>query len=384
MACVISLLLSLGLNAFWLYQMTSGERLIIKKSELDEFRTLIERYQEVEKLSQYVENYYYKPVEAQKLTEGMMKGLFSALNDPYSEFMDAETYARYEENVSGKFPGIGIYYEPNIKGQMEILSTIKDTPAFHAGLMSKDVIVAIDGKTFNPGDFEQMVSALKGEVGTKVKISVYRPSMDQNFELTLVRDIIDIEVTQAEKLDENTGYLKLISFDESSYKEVKAHLNDFEKKGLKNLILDLRQNPGGYLDAAVEISDLFLNEGVIVTTKSRAEGDEVFEASSGKFDFNLVVLIDGGSASAAEIVTAALKEHGVATVIGETSFGKGLVQEFRPYTKSRGFKLTTAQYFTPKGNSIQGIGINPDFDVPQGSGEVDQAILKAKEVFLGK
>lgn len=343
--------------------MTSGKRLMVKRDDLEQFRDIIDNYQELEKLSDYVEDHYYLTVDKSKLTEGMMKGLFTALEDPYSEFMDAETYARYEQNITGAFPGIGIYFEPNELGQIKILSTIEDTPAYQADLQPKDVIVSIDDQTFSADEFEVMVGHLKGEVGSVIKLTVFRPSLNKTFDVSLMRDFIDIKATIAEKINPKTAYLKLISFDESSSKEVEKHLKRFKKEGIQNLVLDLRQNPGGYLDAAIEISDMFLDSGTIVSTKSRSEGDDVYEAKSGKYTFKLAVLIDGGSASAAEIVTAALKENKMATIFGENTFGKGLVQEFSPFTKDRGFKLTTAQYFTPNGNYIQGIGIKPDVEI---------------------
>lgn len=380
------LVLSLSLNAFWVFQMTSGKRLVIKRDDLEQFRDIIDSYQELEKLSDYVEDHYYVPVDKSKLTEGMMKGLFTALEDPYSEFMDAETYARYEQNVTGEFPGIGIYFEPNELGQIKILSTIEDTPAHNAGLEPKDVIVSIDDMTFSADEFEVMVGHLKGEVGSKIKLKVFRPSLNKTFDLSVMRDFIDIKATIADKITPKTAYLKLISFDESSGDEVEKHLKQFKKEGVQNLILDLRQNPGGYLEAAIRISDMFLDNGTIVSTKSRSEGDEVYEAKMGKYTFEIAVLIDGGSASAAEILTAALKENKAATVFGENTFGKGLVQEFSSFTKERGFKLTTAQYFTPNGNYIQGVGIKPDVEIPSVAEENPTAdnILEAAITFFSE
>lgn len=380
-AVVALAIVSTVLNVMVVFQIQAGDRVVVKKSELDQYRTLIDRYSEVEALSAFVEKNYYLEVDEATLTEGMMKGLFEALDDPYSVFMDASEFEQHSAALSGEFPGIGIYYQPNEKGQVEIVSPIEGTPADRAGLQPKDVILSVDGIAYTSETIDDMVDAIKGEVGTTVELKIFRPKSKEEIDMTVERAWISTEVAYSKVLEDSIGYVRLTLFDEDSASALKKHLDAFEKQGLKKVVFDLRQNHGGYLDEALKIADMFLDEAVIVSTKGRNGEDEVHMAKNGKYDFELVVLIDEGSASASEIVTGALKDNDAATIVGDTSFGKGLVQTIYTYNGGRGYKLTTSQYFTPDGSYIHKKGIDPDVPVTLDEDpETDEQLDKAVEL----
>ncbi len=352
-------------------QVDTGDKVVISQATIDAYQVTIDKYREIEELQAYIEKNYYKDITEEKLIEGMKKGLFDVLQDPYSVFMNADEFVNYMESSSGEYPGIGIYLAPNEANEIEIVSPIEDTPADRAGLIAKDLIVGVNGKTVNADLMDEAIATIKGNPGTPVTLSIYRPSKKEKFDVDIVREWIDIKVVKSEMLDDKMGYLRLSMFDEKSASEFEKHMNTLIAEGAKGVIIDLRQNPGGYLDQCVEIADKLLDKGMIVYTKSRNGEDEEFLSDAQKYDVQLVVLVDGGSASASEILTGALKDRKSATIVGTQTFGKGIVQIVKPYSENTGFKLTTSEYFTPNGENIHGIGIAPDVIV-----ELDEAYSK--------
>ena len=349
-------------------QLDTGDKVVISKSALQTFQDTVDKYKDVEELSDYIQTNYYLDVTEDTLIDGMKKGIFDVLEDPYSVYMDEDEFVDYMESSSGEYPGIGIYLAPNEAKEIEIVSPIEDTPADRAGLLTKDLIIGVNGETVNAEVMDEAIATIKGEPGTPVTLTIYRPSNKEKFDVEIVREWIDIKVVKSRMIDDQIGYLRLSMFDEQSATEFEKHLSDLKAAGAKGVIVDLRQNPGGYLSQCVEIADLLLGKELIVYTESRNGDDEEYYSDEQKVDVQLVVLVDNGSASASEILTGALKDHKAATIIGTTTFGKGVVQIVKPYNESTGFKLTTSQYFTPNGVNIHGIGIEPDIII-----ELDEA-----------
>lgn len=349
-------------------QLDTGDKVVISKSALQSFQETVDKYKEVEELSDYIKTNYYLDVTEETLIDGMKKGIFDVLEDPYSVYMDDEEFTDYMESSSGEYPGIGIYLAPNADNEIEIVSPIEDTPADKAGLLAKDLIIGVNGETVNADVMDEAIATIKGEPGTPVTLTIYRPSKKEKFDVDITREWIDIKVVKSKMLDDQIGYLRLSMFDEQSATEFEKHLKELQASGAKGVIVDLRQNPGGYLSQCVEIADMLLGKELIVYTESRNGDDEEYYSDEQKVDVQLVVLVDNGSASASEILTGALKDHKAATIVGTTTFGKGVVQIVKPYSENTGFKLTTSQYFTPNGVNIHGIGIEPDVIV-----ELDEA-----------
>ncbi len=376
-----------------IFQVETGDKVVISQAALDQYQSTIEKYKEIEDLKTYIQNNYYLDVDESTLIEGMKKGIFDVLDDPYSVFMNQDEFNDYMESSSGEYPGIGIYLAPNSDNEIEIVSPIEDTPAYRAGLLAKDLIVGVNGNTVNADVMDEAIKTIKGEPGTPVTLTIYRPSKKEKFDVEIVREWIDIKVVKTEMLNEDIGYIRLTMFDENSAAEFEKNLKGLVDDGAKGVIIDLRQNPGGYLSQCVEIADMLLGDSLIVYTESRNGEDEKFFSDAAKYDVELVVLVNNGSASASEILAGALKDHEAATLVGTTTFGKGVVQIVKPYNESTGFKLTTSQYFTPNGDNIHGIGIEPDvvvemdesyYELEMPTKEDDNQLQKAIEIMNEK
>ncbi|HQH99743.1 MAG TPA: S41 family peptidase [Deltaproteobacteria bacterium] len=324
-------------------------------------------YPELEKFTDclgIIEKSYVEEVPPEKLIEGAIKGMMSVL-DPHSAYLTKEGYKDMQVTTTGSFGGLGI--EIGIReSSLIVVTPIEGTPAFNAGVLPGDKIVKIDGKSTVDMGLEDAVNLLRGPKGTSVTISILRERMEGPLDLTITRAIIHIDSVKKEMLEPGYGYIKVRSFQVDTAEDVKSAL---EKMGpIKGLVLDLRYNPGGLLDQAVAVSDLFLADGMIVYTDGRRpeEKTEYRAHKEGTFgDFPMVVLINGGSASAAEIVAGALQDNKRAVVVGVKSFGKASVQTIRPLSDGSAIKLTVARYYTPSGRSIQATGIEPDIWVDQ-------------------
>ncbi len=333
---------------------------------------------------------YVEEISEQELMEKAISGMLSAL-DPHSGYMNEETFKEMQVDTSGKFGGLGIQITME-EGFVKIISPIDDTPAYKAGLKAGDLITQINNKPVMGLNLKEAVDMMRGRPGTKIIITIAREGLDL-FDVELKREIIKIESVKNEIFDD-IGYIRISQFTEQTnkglikaVKETKITL-DNEELGY---ILDLRSNPGGLLSQAVAVSDLFLNEGVIVSTKGRdINNDKKYSAKNGDIIKNkpLVILINGGSASASEIVAGALQDHKRAIVIGTKSFGKGSVQSIIPLWDYRrnnqgAMKLTTSRYYTPLGKSIQAKGIEPDIYVEQGEFKSNEISLYSESDFFG-
>lgn len=328
-----------------------------KALPLDELRLFTEVFQRIK--SSYVE-----PVDDARLLEDALRGMIAGL-DPHSSYLEPDEFEDLQANTSGEFGGLGIEIGAE-DGFIRVITPIDDTPAQRAGIKSGDLITKLDETPVQGMSLNEAVELMRGKPGSKITLTIVRQGEEKPLEIEVVRDVIQVASVKSRMLDEGFAYVRVSQFQVDSGKEVNKHLKRLMKNKLKGVVLDLRNNPGGVLQAAVDISDTFLNEGLIVYTKGRlAESEQRFSATSDTLvpDLPMVVLINGGSASASEIVAGALQDQERAVIMGVDSFGKGSVQTILPLTKERALKLTTARYYTPSGRSIQAQGIKPDIEV---------------------
>lgn len=324
-----------------------------------------------------IEKSYVEDVPPEKLIEGAIKGMVSVL-DPHSAYLTKEGYKEMQISTTGSFGGLGI--EIGVRDEvLTVITPIDGTPAFRAGVLPGDKIIKIDGKQTADMSLEDAVKLLRGPKGTDVTITILRGNQENPTDMTITRAIIHIESVKSEMLEPGYGYIKVRNFQVDTADDIRSSLE--EMGPLKGLILDLRYNPGGLLDQAVSVSDIFLGSGLIVYTDGRRpeEKTEYRARKEGSFEgFPMIVLINGGSASAAEIVSGALQDNKRAIVVGVKSFGKASVQSIRPLSDGSALKLTVARYYTPSGRSIQATGIEPDIWVDQRTPEADVEEVKTQ------
>ncbi|MGH1462784.1 MAG: S41 family peptidase [Neptuniibacter sp.] len=326
----------------------------IKSLPLDELRLFTEVFQRIK-------NAYVEPVDDAVLLEDALKGMISGL-DPHSAYLEPREFESLQQHTSGEFGGLGI--EVGMEdGFVRVITPIDDTPAQRAGVKAGDLITKLDEQPVQGLSLNEAVDLMRGKPGSKVVLTIVRKGEEKPLEIEVTRDVIQVASVKSRTIDEHYAYVRVSQFQVDSGKEVHKHLERLLEKDIKGVVLDLRNNPGGVLQAAVDISNIFLNEGLIVYTKGRlSESEQRFSASSATLvpELPMVVLINGGSASASEIVAGALQDQSRSVIMGQPSFGKGSVQTILPLTQERALKLTTARYYTPDGRSIQAQGIKPD------------------------
>ena len=324
-------------------------------------------YQNIESFANVltmVQKNYVDEVGTDKLIDGAINGMLASL-DPHSAYLSPDLYKELQVDTRGSFGGLGIEITQR-NGVLTVVSPIEDTPAFRAGVRSGDQIVKIDKDFTKDMSLMEAVKLMRGPEGTPIKLTLRRENTPDWINLTLKREIIQIKSVKARVMEPHYGYLRITQFQERTEHDAKAAIAELEKEsgGLQGLVLDLRNNPGGLLSQAVKVSDLFLESGLVVYTEGRLENQEQkFYAHKGPIteDFPMVVLVNGGSASASEIVAGALQDHKRALVLGTQTFGKGSVQTILPLADGdAAIRLTTARYYTPNGRSIQATGITPD------------------------
>lgn len=312
-----------------------------------------------------VESNYVESVESDDLIDGAIKGMVKAL-DPHSSYLPPKSYKNMLVDTSGKFGGLGIEISVR-KGILTVVSPIEGTPAFNAGIKSGDKIIKIEDESTLDMTLTDAVERLRGETGSPVTITVFRKTLDAPKEYTIVRAIIKVRSVVKKVYRNDIGYVKIRSFSKNTSKDLDAALAEFERKGVSKLVLDVRNNPGGLLNQAVEVSDRFLKkENLIVYTKGRTDEQNMRFTTHDKVKrvtYPMIILVNGGSASASEIVAGALQDLGRAVIVGTTTFGKGSVQTIIPLTDGSALRLTTARYYTPSGRVIQENGITPDIIV---------------------
>jgi len=351
-------------------------------------------YQKIDLFSEVLEKVkkeYVEDIDESEVMDAAINGVLQSL-DPYSAYMNPETFNSMETDTKGEFGGLGIEVGMEA-GVVKVISPIDDTPASRAGVKAGDYIILIDGKQVQGKSLIEAVNLMRGPVGAPIEITVRRKGKKKAIVFKIIREIIKVKSVTAKVIDDNIGYLRLTSFNENSSGQLKKKINEIKSKNeIKGFILDLRNNPGGLLSQAIRISDFFLDDGEIVSTKGRqkTENRKWFAKKGDQIDGkHLIILINYGSASASEIVAGALKDHKRAILIGETSYGKGSVQSIIPLKNKGAIRLTISKYYLPSGKSISEIGVTPDFKVEEDgedfviNSETDNQLSYAVKLFNG-
>lgn len=343
----------------------------------------------VGEVADIIDDLALSPSSEESMTAGAIRGMLESLEDSHAVYFDAEHYEYFSEQSMGTFYGIGITIS-NDGDDLVVNSVIEGTPAATAGLKPSDLIVEIDGEARPRWDVDEAVLRIRGEEGTTVRLGIRRDGAEDLLEFTIARAKIDVPNIESELLEGDVGYIKLEGFNQNAAADVRSAIEDLTAEGAEGFVLDVRNNPGGLLSASVEVSSLFISDGVIVSVEARSGEPERYRAT-GKTatDAPLVLLVNGNSASASEIVAGALKDHGRATIVGEQTFGKGSVQQIEELTFGGAVKLTIAHYLTPKGTVINGVGLSPNVVVEMdheliAERETDIQLQRALEVLRGK
>jgi carboxyl-terminal processing protease len=358
------LVFSLSINLFAREDKSSSPKISVNRSRFEQLELF-------NKVMHLVETQYYRPVSTEKLIEGALKGMMETL-DPHSAFLSKDFFEKMQNDTAGEFGGLGLEVTQK-DGIIYIVTPIDDTPAYRAGIKSKDKIVEINHEPIVGMTLDQVIEKMRGKIGEKIHLGIFREGVEGVKHYSLKRELIKVKPVKAELIQDKFAYIRLTQFQKRSAESIEDSLRSMKKK-LKDapfggIVLDLRSNPGGLLDQAVDVSSLFLKEGIVVTTEARdpQNKDIRYVKKIGYKDLKtpMVVLINGASASASEIVAGALQDYGRAIIMGTLSFGKGSVQTVAQLDKSTGVKLTIAQYMTPKNRKIQAIGIEPDVKIEE-------------------
>lgn len=333
-------------------------------------------FEKFEQIYKYIDTTYYEEPDMEKLMDGAYKGFIEALEDPYSSYMTKKEYESWMVNIESEYSGVGITFSMDMKERYVVVAVEKDSPAEAAGIKAGDILLKVDGKTYD--DMDLFATAIRGEEGTVVKLTYSRDGKEKTVSITRAK-IVQHSVYD-EMLDEKTAYIQISSFIENTAEDFSETLKKVEKKGADKLILDLRNNGGGLLTSCIDVADEFLDEGTVVYVEGRNGEREDYSAKDGKTDLETIVLVNENSASAAEILAAALQDNGF-ILVGNTTFGKGVIQSTIELDDGSALKWTIMQYFSPNGNVINKKGVTPDHkvDIPEKS-EKDTQLEKAKEL----
>lgn len=325
----------------------------------------------VEKAVNIVEQFYYEDIDDAVLYKGALEGMISALDDEYSWFVDEESFKELQEETQGEYTGIGVTVSiDDIDETITVIAPIEDTPAFKAGIKPGDKIIAIDGTRVGLSNYREAVNMLKGDssvVGKNVVLTIKRAETGILEEVSLVREKIHLITVKSKMLPDNIGYIRITSFGENTYDDFKTNFESLGADSLKGLVIDLRNNGGGVLTSTLGVADTFLDEGLITYFQYKNGSKNEYKSDADVVNVPIAVLVNGQSASASEVLAAALHDRGRATLIGEKTYGKGVVQTVLPFIETdkgqTAIYITTSRYFTPAGVCIHGTGINPDINV---------------------
>lgn len=331
----------------------------ISQAEYENYKKIKEEYSDLFVLQNLIEERYYIPVDKEKLYEGIYKGLFWGIGDPYSAYLSNQEYTDLMISTSGEYQGIGVTIAPDDSGYITVVAPMDGSPAAKAGVKSGDKILTVDGVEYEGNTIDAAASAMRGNEGTKVVIGVLRDGETMNFEIKRAKIIM--ETVKSETLESDIGYIRISSFEEHTATDFGEALRDMELDGVKGLIIDLRDNPGGLVDVSVDVADYLLPECVVTYTEDRQGEKRYFKSKAGATELTYVLLVNEGSASASEIVAGAIKDHKGGAIIGTKTYGKGIIQEIVPLENGDATKLTIMQYFSPEGNIIHKVGVEPDY-----------------------
>jgi carboxyl-terminal processing protease len=316
------------------------------------------------KVKSYLMQSYYQDVDEDKLLEGAIKGMAEALEDPYTVYYTPEQMQDFTEQSSGSYVGIGVTVFMDEDDLLTVSETFANSPAKEVGMRNGDKIINVDGEDVTSiKDSDLIVQKIRGKPDTEVKITVYRPGINDYVNLQMVRRVINLVYIESKIINDNIGYVQLKLFDEDIARDFANHVNDLIMSGAKGLIIDLRNNPGGSYTQVVAMADMLVPKGLIVYTEDRSGNRQEEFSDTSELNMPMTVLINEYSASASEILSAAIKDYNKGTLVGKTTFGKGLVQSVVPLEGGAGVKFTISKYYTPSGTCIHGIGVTPDIEI---------------------
>ncbi len=323
-----------------------------------------EMVEKIEELYSYMNVYYYEEMDKEAIDEALYSGLLNSLNDPYSVYYTAEEYEELMVSTSGTYCGIGAGVSQNLTTmEVTITKIYRGTPSEEAGLLAGDMIISVDGLEAVTVSVDELVQNIRGEEGTSCHMVIYRPSTGETLEFDVTRRFVELSSVEGEMLENGIGYIEITEFQSKTDEQFQAMVEEFKTQGMKGLIVDVRANPGGLLSSVVNMLDYVLPKGMVVYVEDKYGNREEYTSQASCLDIPMVVLVDQNSASASEIFAGALKDYEYATLVGKTTYGKGIVQNIIPLEEGDAIKLTTAKYFTPNGNYIHGVGIAPDVEV---------------------
>lgn len=377
-AIVTFMITSIGMYNYFV-KTNQGRIAVVESIEKngDDYSTLNAKLQIVK---DYLNENYIGELNLDKMIEGAIKGYVEGVGDDYTEYLSKDEYEELIVNVTGDFVGIGIYMYKDKENNLVVLAPIEKSPAEEVGIEAGDVILAIDGENCNEMDINVASSKIKGESGSTVELEIQRGT--EIFKKTVTRRNVEIKDSSSKILDGNIGYITLASFNTDCSKEIINYMKEFQDKGINSVILDLRNNTGGIVDDAISISELFIEKGnIVLHSYNKAENETIIKSKSGEFkNIKLVVLVNEYSASASEIVTAALKDNKAATIVGTKTYGKGVMQEIQPLFDGA-IKITIEEFKTPNGDTINKIGITPDIVIEDDVNTIeDEQLQKAIEI----
>lgn len=347
----------------------------ISASEYRQMKEMSERYEDLEQVYQRINKEYYQDVDPEKLIVGATKGMVNSLGDKYSSYMTKAEYDQWYSTVTGEYEGIGVTFVMEKKGQGSVVLVSEGSPAEKAGIKAGDVITKVNGKTFS--DADKMSAEIRGDIGTEVKVTYVRDKKEKT--VTIIRDKIVNKSVSSQVLAGDLGYIRIASFESSTYEDFRAALDSMEKKKVKGFIIDLRDNGGGLVETAVDTADDLLGKGNITYLQDRAGKKEYIDSDARKTDLPYVILVNGNTASASEIVTAAVQDNKGGKIVGTKTFGKGIVQSTDTLDDGSALEITVLQYFSPDGHAIHKKGIKPDYVVKDDpKTDEDEQLEKAK------
>lgn len=359
-AIVTFMITSIGMYNYFV-KTNQGRIAVVESIEKngDDYSTLNAKLQIVK---DYLKDNYIGELNLDKMIEGAIKGYVEGVGDDYTEYLSRDEYEELIVNVTGDFVGIGVYIYKDKDGNLIVLAPMENSPSEEAGIEAGDRILAIDGENCNEMDINVASSKIKGEAGSTVELEIQRGT--ETLKKTVTRRTVEISDSASKILEGNIGYIVLSTFDTDCSKKIEKYMEEFQSKGINSVILDLRNNTGGVVEEAVKISELFIDKGnTVLRSYNKTEKETIIKSSSGKYkDINLVVLVNDYSASASEIVTAALRDNKAATIVGIKTYGKGVMQEIQPLFDGA-IKITIEEFKTPNGDKINKVGIKPDVEI---------------------
>lgn len=371
----------LAVTAGFVVVSQATDMVLISKEDYDTLNDIGSRYGKLYSMQKAIETQFLWDVDPEKQMDAVYKTLIESLDDKYSAYMNQEEYEEWQSYVQGVFTGIGVVFAQEKSGDFVISKIISGGPADSAGLKAGDVLLKVDGKTYD--DADQMAIHMRGEEGTSVKITYRRG--EKTREAELVRAQVEEPSVYAETIDKHYGYIRISGFESGTADQFKRELAEFETKGVKGLVIDLRGNGGGLVDAGVAIADMLLPECTITHTEDKEGKTKYYNSDEACTELKYVVLIDEGSASTSEIVAAAIKDNKGGSLVGTTTYGKGIIQGTIQFQDGSAVKLTIQQYFSPKNHKIHGVGVKPDYEVKLSkNAKKDLQLEKALELLKKK